>query len=213
MIKIKQEKDIERSLSIKVEASDTLGNGRNQEADDSKSKIEALMHEKNGLIASIVSLKSENQQMCFQLSEKNAVLVAIKMQYDQKICQLNDEILELKIAAAEVANLKKDFAERKNSEKKIIADLIAEKNILTARMKQLQSGAFLNCSLNVSKQSDDEGEYEVDMLVADMLVGKTRYYQVRWKGYGPEDDTLEKEENLFCPSILEEYLKSQSKQK
>lgn len=79
--------------------------------------------------------------------------------------------------------------------------MTAEKRILTARMKQFQSGALLN-AINIEKKSNDENAYEVERLIDDKIVGKTQYYLVRWRGYGPDDDTWEREENLLCPSNL-----------
>ena len=41
-----------------------------------------------------------------------------------------------------------------------------------------------------------------------------RYYRVRWKGFGEEEDTWEPEENLFdCKSVLEQYWKRSRKNK
>lgn len=40
------------------------------------------------------------------------------------------------------------------------------------------------------------------------------YYQVRWKGFGPEEDTWEPEENLFdCSDVLDEYWNKSGKNK
>jgi hypothetical protein len=43
-----------------------------------------------------------------------------------------------------------------------------------------------------------EEEYEVDKIVGDRFNKslKRREYLVRWKGYGPEQDTFEPEKNL-----------------
>ena len=35
-----------------------------------------------------------------------------------------------------------------------------------------------------------------------------QYYKVRWKGFGPDEDTWEPEEHLFgCKSVLDQYWK------
>lgn len=101
--------------------------------------------------------------------------------------------------------------EEKENDKKRIDKLTYEKKILTARVNQLQSCSLLSETQNDEQQHDEnvanENVYEVDKLMADEKVGKTWYYLVRWKGYGREDDTWEKEQNLSCPTILEEYKK------
>jgi hypothetical protein len=45
--------------------------------------------------------------------------------------------------------------------------------------------------------------------------GKTQF-RIRWKGYGPDTDTWENEEDLSCPSIIKAFLdknKNESKAK
>ncbi len=41
-----------------------------------------------------------------------------------------------------------------------------------------------------------------------------RYYRVRWKGFGEDEDTWEPEENLFdCKNVLDEYWEKSRKNK
>ncbi|KNZ80212.1 Testis-specific chromodomain protein Y 2, partial [Termitomyces sp. J132] len=42
----------------------------------------------------------------------------------------------------------------------------------------------------------DEYRYEVDQILDSRLVRRRPQYLVRWKGYGPEDDTWEPQKNL-----------------
>lgn len=39
---------------------------------------------------------------------------------------------------------------------------------------------------------------------------KTKYYLIRWKGYSPNSDTWEPENNLSCPEILRKFLNERS---
>lgn len=61
--------------------------------------------------------------------------------------------------------------------------------------------------------ADDTGEadagYEVDEIVDHKYKGKSKkLYKIRWKNYGPDDDTWEPEESLSCPELIEKYLET-----
>ncbi|XP_045198058.2 M-phase phosphoprotein 8-like [Mercenaria mercenaria] len=58
-----------------------------------------------------------------------------------------------------------------------------------------------------SEQSDaDEELFEVDKIIGKSKIKGSIVYKVRWKGYGPEDDTWEPRENLeSCQDLIEEY--------
>ncbi|CAB4006516.1 M-phase phospho 8-like [Paramuricea clavata] len=62
-----------------------------------------------------------------------------------------------------------------------------------------------------------EGEddvFEIENILESSVKKGIRYYQVRWKGFGEEEDTWEPEENLFdCKSVLEQYWKRSRKNK
>lgn len=220
VIKIKSEDEIQRNLGIKIESKNETANEHQTESVtlSDMSKIKMLTNEKSNLVVEVVSLKLENQKTCFELKEKKNELIKIKMENDEKFRELNEQIstltAKLRIAENESVQLKKSVTEKQAIDKKSIADLTREKNILTARIKQLQSGALLN-SPNVQETSDnggyDSNVFEVDKVIGDKLVDGTLIYRIRWKGYGPKDDTWEKEDNLFCPTILEEYKKSKKK--
>lgn len=204
-------------MGIKIENNDSLNTNKEGilpiKYDDSH--IESLVREKNALIATIISLKSENQTFCFQLNEKKSKLITLKAQNENILRELNAQIVtlssDLKNALAELSTLKRKFHEQKASDEKSIANLVAEKKLLAARFKQLGNGASLQHSLHCNEQSDDENIYEVEKLLADKFIRRTRYYLVRWKGYGPTYDSWEKEENILCQSILEEYQESKFK--
>lgn len=207
VIKIKTEKDIQQHLGIKIE--------RKSVNPVKEATINATA-EKNNLIAEIVALKSENQMCCFQLNEKKKELIANKEEADQKFLELNNQIAtltsKLKIAEAEAFQLKKDAAEKQAIDKQNFADLVREKKILIARINQLQSSAIVNSQNDQSdKRGSDANIFEVDKVLADKRIGRTRYFLIRWKGFSQADDTWEKEENLLDPTILKEYMQSKKK--
>lgn len=213
MIKIKKEEDIQRRLGIKSEPSDVVDEQKEKKCSVSKSQVETIMEEKNNLIATIISLKLENQQLCYKLNERDTELDSTKSLIEQKersIRELKANIVsissDLKCAETKAARLEMEFMEKHQNDQKVIAGLNTEKKLLTARIKQLQTG------VNSTKESDDENVYEVERIIADKREGNSTYYRVRWLGYGPKHDTWQKAEDLFCPTILKEYLESKSKQ-
>lgn len=218
VIKIKNEVDIERNLGIKVERT-SIGDCIPKEKSATPDEIDVLKVEKVNFIEEIVSLKSVNQQVSFQLNKQKKELTTIKMEHSQNVHKLNQEIAkissDLKIYESEITKLKKKYSEEKANDKKIIDKLVFEKNQLTARVKQLQTCTLFNDTQNDEQKHDEDvgakNVYEVDKLIADEMVGKICYYLVRWKGYGRDDDTWEKEKNLSCPTILEAYKKQKLK--
>ena len=53
-------------------------------------------------------------------------------------------------------------------------------------------------------------QYEVEAIVADRQNGQSEpEYKVRWKGYGPSDDTWEPESSLLDLAIFTNYLNAQ----
>lgn len=58
-------------------------------------------------------------------------------------------------------------------------------------------------------KADADGGYEVDEIVDHKYKGKSKkLYKIRWKNYGPDDDTWEPEESLSCPELIEKYLET-----
>lgn len=161
VIKIKSEDEIQRHLGIKVERKRSSAGQHQTESFtlSDKSKIEMLSIERNKLIAEIVSLKSENQKTCFELNEKKNELIKTENENKEKFREMNEQIImltsNLKIAVAEGIQLKKSVIEKQAIDKKVNADLIREKDILTVRIKQLQSGALLN-SPSVKEKSEQK---------------------------------------------------------
>lgn len=49
-------------------------------------------------------------------------------------------------------------------------------------------------------------EYEVEAIVDhEIIEGRSKYYKIRWKGFGPEDDTWESEFRIHCPKLIAKY--------
>merc|ERR1711920_395866 len=57
----------------------------------------------------------------------------------------------------------------------------------------------------LTEMSSEEEEFEVDMIINDRIEKGEEQYLIRWKNYGPNDDTWEPESNLDCPEIIAAY--------
>lgn len=77
---------------------------------------------------------------------------------------------------------------------------------LQARVQQNHVAVTQNDRYFCSKIESEDDIYEVDELL-DHRVRNQREFLVRWKGFGPEADSWERESNIFCPKTLNAYLK------
>ena len=57
---------------------------------------------------------------------------------------------------------------------------------------------------------DEIFEVEAILKMKRLRNGK-KFYRIRWKGFTPEHDTWEPEENIDCKKLLEEFLSSKKK--
>lgn len=143
---------------------------------------------------------------------------------DQEISRLKAEIFQL------IETIKNKSIDTKISPKKTEKDLKSKQNVLLTeeggttntpkrnRISQAQSTSVQSKTkkrFSQSKKTDPSpkkklkektsGVYEVEQLLGHKMEKSELVYLVRWKHYGPEDDTWESESNLSCPKILAEY--------
>ncbi|XP_023295777.2 M-phase phosphoprotein 8 isoform X1 [Lucilia cuprina] len=57
-----------------------------------------------------------------------------------------------------------------------------------------------------AKDEDEEQEWEVEKIIDYAEEKKGRVFRIRWKGFGPKNDTWEPEENLNCSDIIQKFL-------
>lgn len=89
-----------------------------------------------------------------------------------------------------------------------IKRLKVEKAKLSAQLSQIkQSGQVNKIDLDIVEEhnTNDEKLYEVEKILDHRT---TQSYLIRWKNYGPEEDSWVSAENMNCRKILKQYLKS-----
>jgi hypothetical protein len=62
--------------------------------------------------------------------------------------------------------------------------------------------------VNEETTVDDSATYIVEKVVDHRLKDGTIEFLLRWKGYGPTDDTWTKEEDMSCHSLVEDYFQT-----
>lgn len=164
----------------------------------------AIAQEKQKLIDGYVAMKSENQRLTFELNKKSEEclkLAAEKFDLEQKLVSSNDKIKQLE---SNFVLMNGEYAENMNEYKQKLTDITQQNQKLNACYKQLQTSMA-----RTEKTTDKSANiFDVEKIIGDKKMGNVQYYKVRWEGYGEEDDTWERETNLFCTDILEEYLKN-----
>lgn len=188
-----------------------------QEPDKSsvqEKKIESFALEKKKLLKEIVTLRKEHQQTFLQLQKCNRQQDEIKYEFNlreksftEKSIKFNNNIKNLEAEKNVMENTAKKnektiehLTDQLKKEIKKSNGLSRQNNILNARLKQMSTTVVT-----------DDGQANSDVFEAERIVdhkrnGSKRIFRIRWKGFGAKDDTWEPEENLFCPSIMKEYL-------
>lgn len=126
-----------------------------------------------------------------------------KEELQRQIVAYVSELDGLKNTLAKMSN---DQAEKSMRNEK----LSRENQLLLARTKQLEIGIDQHTQLKDNQTHSDEAndEYAVEKIVGHKKIKGVWHYKIRWEGYGPKDDTWEKEANLYCSGILNAYKKS-----
>lgn len=190
-LKIKTENEIISNLGIKKEAVAT--NQAPKDSDKEKKLIDAM-----------VALKKENQKITFDLKKNQEECVKLVSENSDLKQSAVATALEITKLESELSSLKSEHAEKMTECKKKSSELHSQNQTLSARIKQLQTAMAQN---DQSENSTDD-IYEVERILDEKKVGKVQHYLVRWKGFGPNDDSWERKSDLSCPAILREYLES-----
>lgn len=177
--------------------------------------------EKEGLIYQIDNLKSEHQRVVSALKQLKSEFSSMsleKAKLEEEITAKNNFFFKEKEELQMLLTQQQTkFDEMKEIDTKTIENMMKENKMLVAKIKQLQSGIAHQQSFeNNDKKSTsnvrsiDDDLYEVDAIIDHKGVKNHRQYLVRWKNFGPNDDSWERESNLNCPAILKKYKKTKN---
>lgn len=203
-IPIKTERDVEHRLEVKTER-------KSSGQDELKSSLNSWKEEKQAFVQKIVALKADNHQnLLLQMKAKAEfdTMALSKQKLEKKLLDKEAEFaMAMKKFDLEISKAKKELDEMKIKNDKIISDLKRENQLLTARIKQYQTG-MQQKSFFENQMDRANMEYEVEAILNHRITANGRHYLIRWKGYGSDEDTWEKETNLSCPKMLKSYIKS-----
>lgn len=212
-VHVKHERDVASGQhDVQLDSEENIMNSLQKQIID-------LSEKKKTLIESLVSSKSENQELYLDLKKQEAMLhnkieverkleISVKSIEEKysllstKYDQLNLQYTDLN---AEKQEIDKEFqshllkCEKELFEyKQTIARLTDEKNTLIERNQPVSSS---------SDNDSDAAVYDVHEILAHKIRNRKRYFLVRWEGFGAEEDTWEPEQNLRNLLAFKQYLK------
>lgn len=210
-IQIKTEQDVIGKSTIKEEedviSKRSVQNGKLQ------IQTNEWQQEKKTLVQKIVSLKTENQKILLELRNEQSNHALVVSQNEELEKQVNGLLSKIATLTKRLSNVFADHADKNMQHENTIRDLSGENQLLLARIKQIQAG------IDQRNQFNDEPKPTAisdDVFEVEKILGKEKrrgiwYYFIRWKGYGSDHDSWEKEKNLQCPEILKAFKKSVKK--
>lgn len=198
---IKTERGVEcrskKEVNTSVQCIDKQAKGKNQQLNSA-----SWNQEKQSLVNQIVELKSESHHNLLNLKKVQAEhdeMLLKNQRLEQKMFE-EKGAYSTKIKEFEqlLSKAKNDYSDLKANCEKNMSDLKRENKSLLARVKQYQTGL----------QQNPNQVYEVESILNHKETKNGRLYLIRWDGYGSDDDTWEKAENLECPKLLAKYTHS-----
>lgn len=173
-----------------------------------KENIEKLKTEKSELISKYISLKKEHQELYFKHQEIISENIRLKKQ-----------VIDFQTKNSELEKEKNE----KNDGLIVTKSFLRENRNLLAQVKQMKrisspiatpkrEAAKLD-STGTPKKTPvkpklDSEVFEVEEIIKHRGRPRNREFLVRWKGFGKDSDSWEKQNNLSCPIILKKYFKN-----
>lgn len=215
-IVVKTERQVESILGIKQE-NDSRNKKKAMQSATSTSQANSTKwaQEKKSFIDKISALKSENQQLLFDLKKTQKVSKSFadeNRSLKRKLVESeNNHLNRLKHLENKLS--KSDAAQKKNDDQlKQISELTRERDSFRAQFKQLQNGFAQQSAAKEPNEAIDDEQYEVECLLEDESI-RTRRFFVSWKGYDSSSNSWVYEKDLNCPRLLKKYDQLKKKQK
>lgn len=147
-------------------------------------------HKSDDLIAQLTKPKAAHNQTFYLLQKTKEKLSIAERERDSLSTQFKETVLHLQSTKAEFKRLQ-------------------------AQIKQLQRGIDLNSSQLIQKTKSDvteSGFYGVEQIIDHKIQKKAgnliRQFLIKWANFDASHNFWVAEQDLNCPSILEQYLKS-----
>lgn len=154
--------------------------------------------DRSDLIEQYINLKKVHQELFFKHKKLQTQYEDLRQEHNK----LKQEI-QSGGASRSVLNENKRLVARVSQLNRISASI----SLTTPRKT---STPTLNASLKkkkTPKRNDTSSQvYEVERLMKHRGRKGNREFLVRWKGFGPKDDTWTRENELSCPKILNQYI-------
>ncbi|CAG0887160.1 unnamed protein product [Cyprideis torosa] len=82
-----------------------------------------------------------------------------------------------------------------------------------SQLRKMPKSKDIASSESEHSASEAEEEYEVEKIMDKKIEGGKIHYFIKWKGYGPDDNTWEPAENLECPELINEFERKETERK
>lgn len=169
-------------------------------------------------------LLSKNENLVKERDEYKKKISIVQEENEKISIQLEKALKKIDLLSCEKPDLKPNSSEQSNQvindQKLPVAEKISllqnQKSVLEARLKQMELGIEQNKRFqsqnehqNVEREDAEEIGFDIEEILNHRKKGSTYSFLVRWKGYGPDQNTWEPKSNLQCKNckIVNAYLK------
>lgn len=159
-------------------------------------------------VSSNVQASSFVENTCKICDIKDGEIIALKSQNEnlvrEKDFDQSNNDSQIKTLQVENEKLHREIAQLSNKSRFMETQHSVDVERISAFKKQVN---FLE-NENEKLKSKLDGEYEVEKILKHTKKGHKMRYLIRWKGFSPDHDTWQEENDLNCPDILDAYHKS-----
>lgn len=151
------------------------------------------------LLAELSSLRSKYNHTVFEFEKLKETVKSLQLEKVgllEKIASLEQEKSQKCSATQTNENIVENIDSLETTLSELKVKTVSDQN------KQFSIVAHLRSTRK------EESVYEVEQILNHKNKKSKRLFLVRWKGYGPNEDTWEPESNLCCPEILNAYLEN-----